>query len=74
MNLDRTFCSGMRCGRKEQCDRWLGHLDKLIKDGFDHPKLGRLSVAQFDDGAGNCDMFNQVETDLSGRSSNESDK
>lgn len=60
MNLDRTFCSGLRCTRANTCDRWIVHLEKFIKE---NPRFeGRtISMAQFADHDGKCDMYSPIE-------------
>lgn len=65
MILDKTFCSGLRCDRREECDRWTGALDKLIKA---NPRLEgqRISIAQFADHDGKCDMYSPIEKDGQG--------
>lgn len=47
--MSETYCSGLRCGRKNICARWSHHLT---------PPLPRpLNIAQYADHAGACTMF-----------------
>jgi hypothetical protein len=52
MNLDQTFCSGLRCDRREACDRWVMHLKE-----YAHLIGVPISIAQFADHDGKCDDF-----------------
>lgn len=56
VNLDRIFCSGLRCNRRETCGRWTGRLYELIKA---NPFLEgcKILIAQFADHDGKCDMY-----------------
>lgn len=53
-NLDRTFCSGARCNKRESCDRYIG----LVRDYAKvHPEFiegRRLSLAEFSNHDGKC--------------------
>lgn len=68
MNLDRTFCSGLRCGRATTCERWTINLQKWADA---HPntqaagriKRGPLSIAQFGDHDGKCDKYEPIEVE-----------
>lgn len=58
MNLDRTFCSGNRCRKTEQCDRYKGNLYRWLEteEGKQHAHK-RISIASFADHDGHCDQF-----------------
>lgn len=65
MNLDRTFCSGLRCSRANTCERWTENLKRWIEQ---QPENRRkrfterpISLAQFADHAGNCDKYDPIE-------------
>lgn len=62
MNLDRTFCSGLRCNRTISCDRFSGRLEEYMGD---HPELRWetvvVSMAQFADHEGKCYMYQPIE-------------
>lgn len=61
MNLDRTFCQGLRCDRKELCDRWTGHLRAWLEKNPDY-KARAFSMAQFADHDGKCMKFSAIES------------
>lgn len=64
MNLDRTFCSGLRCDRKDTCDRYTGYLENWLK--LNPRYQGRpISIAQFADHEGKCGRYSRAE-DLCG--------
>lgn len=62
MNLDRTFCSGLRCFKTATCARYRGRVDEYMKL---HPereyRMLRLSIAQYADHAGVCTKFEPME-------------
>lgn len=59
MNLDMTFCSGLRCDRKVNCERWTGNLETKARKQMIDLTGRRISTAQFADHNGNCVMFIQ---------------
>lgn len=59
MNLDRTFCTGLRCGKGETCNRWIGHLDRWMRDR--DVKGVRVSIAEYGDHDGKCDRYHPVQ-------------
>lgn len=56
MNLDRTFCSGLRCNRTDTCDRSVKRAEEFLAEKQDGT-LRLLSVAQFADHAGVCGHY-----------------
>lgn len=57
MSLDITWCTGLRCGRTQECQRFEGRLKRIVeKDGLDWKTL-KISMAQFADYDGKCDKF-----------------
>ena len=66
MNFDRTFCTGLRCNKKNTCDRWLELLKvQAVKEGLDLENR-RISIAEFGDENGNCDMYSPIEDVVGG--------
>lgn len=64
MNLDRTFCTGLRCERKETCERWSTNLEKRAKEeGVDLSKVW-LSIGSFYGPDGDCNMYEEVRQDV----------
>lgn len=61
MNLDRTFCTGLRCGAKESCDRWLQNLVNWSETTGRDLADRRISVAQFADQDGVCVHYAPLE-------------
>lgn len=63
MNLDRTFCSSVRCGKQELCDRSHHNLVEYLKTS--PLKVGRnmlhVSIADFSDHEGKCDRFDPID-------------
>lgn len=59
MNLDRTFCSGLRCKRREECERWIRNMEAEAKRRGISLEGRRISMAQFADHDGKCDNFIQ---------------
>ena len=63
MNLDRTFCSGLRCGKTATCDRFTGNLEaEAERRGIDLSNR-RISMAQFADHEGGCSMYSVKDED-----------
>ena len=61
MNLDRTFCTGLRCNKANTCDRWEMNLLRLAEmKGIDLSER-RISIAQFADHEGRCTMYAPIE-------------
>lgn len=60
MNFDRTFCTGLRCDKKENCDRWTEHLKRWLDKNPSFLKR-HFSIAQFADHMGDCQMFSPIE-------------
>lgn len=58
MNLDMTFCSGLRCERTGSCERWIGHLKGRTDAGVRY-----ISQAQFGDDDGKCDYYLPIMSD-----------
>ena len=56
MNLDRTFCSGLRCGKTATCALWVGHLVEM-RIPKDSERKVTISVAQFADYDGTCTKY-----------------
>ena len=61
MNFDRTFCTGLRCGKANTCDRWIEHLHEWAKKNKRDLSHKPISVAQFADHAGTCSMYSPIE-------------
>lgn len=57
MNLDRTFCSGARCGKSNTCSRWTKNLEKWIEASGKKGAPIMVSIAQFADHKGDCDKY-----------------
>ena len=58
MNLDRTFCTGKRCGKEKMCDRSMYTLKEWFKTSWGKGFTSRpISVSDFGDEKGNCKMF-----------------
>lgn len=57
MNLDRTWCSGKRCGRTRECAISMVTLRKYLDD---NPQIGGelcVNLASYADQNGNCNEF-----------------
>ena len=61
LNLDMTFCSGLRCAIANTCARWTVNLEKLAKKEKWEMENGAFSVAQFADHNGKCTHYLPVE-------------
>lgn len=61
MNLDMSFCSGLRCTRASTCERWFKNLQKWDEKHNMMHRLNHISMAQFADHDGNCEMYEHVE-------------
>lgn len=61
MNLDRTFCSGVRCTKALTCDRWTHNLEQWAEDKGIDLNGRRISVAEFGDINGKCNMYSPIE-------------
>lgn len=58
MQLDITWCTGLRCGKTNTCHRWIKRVDAFLKDHPDHShRTSRLSITEFADHDGNCKMY-----------------
>ena len=57
MDLDRTFCTGLRCDRKESCERWSLNLEKWAKENGVDLSTRWLSIGSFCDADGQCDFY-----------------
>jgi hypothetical protein len=61
VNLDRTFCTGIRCKKANTCDLWHKNLaDQAEKRGI-NLEGRRISMANFADHDGHCQMFQPLE-------------
>lgn len=64
MSLDITWCTGLRCDRKEWCHRYIENLKRLVKKrGMDFNEL-QISVATFADHDGKCDDFMKLKQEI----------
>lgn len=59
-SLDRTFCTGLRCKRAASCDRWTDNLVTWAEEKEIDLENQRISVAEFADQDGNCNMWSPV--------------
>jgi hypothetical protein len=59
MQLDKSFCSGLRCDRKKECERWTGNLH--IWQEATGREVHQISMAQFADHEGKCTRFIALE-------------
>lgn len=64
MQLDKTFCTGLRCSRANTCERWLENLKKWAVAHGCASRINVVSIAQFDDGAGKCYAYIPLEEEL----------
>lgn len=62
MNWDITWCMGARCGVTSRCKLYIGRLKDYFEKNNINPEGERISVAQFDDGLGNCDLYDEVDS------------
>lgn len=65
MNLDMTFCSGLRCLKRRDCERWSENL-KMWLDRHPRGELLKqrpISMGNFSDHDGSCDRFIRMESD-----------
>jgi hypothetical protein len=61
MNLDITWCTGLRCDKKERCNRNIERLIKEVVGDISRYDIIPYSIAQFADHEGKCDMFVEKE-------------
>jgi hypothetical protein len=57
MNLDMTFCTGLRCGRAKDCYRWIENLEARLDWHNIDLQNKPITMAQYADYDGKCVMF-----------------
>lgn len=64
MNLDKTFCSGSRCGVREACERWTANLVRWAKKTDFDLRGKKVSIAEFSPMGNNpCESFVEKKPD-----------
>lgn len=59
MNIDITWCTGVRCTRANTCERWIEHLKRWCEQTGNNPRM--VSMAEFSDHDGKCRMYDAKE-------------
>lgn len=57
MNLDKTFCSGLRCKRANTCERWIENLVAEAERKKIDMSSRRISIAEFGNQDGACERY-----------------
>lgn len=61
MNLEKTFCSGLRCSKTNTCDKWIGHLKKWTELNNADLTGTLINIAQYADHEGKCNEYTPLE-------------